>query len=360
MKFTIERKPLLDAITKAGSVIAARNTIPILGNVHIWAAVDQVTMTGTDLDIEVSATAPATVETAGVVTVPAAMLADIARKLPDGALVSVALADHQVTIKAGRSRFVLPTLPAEDYPAMASAEYAVTIDTTAAAFCRVLDKARFAISTEETRYYLNGIYLHTHGGNMRGVATDGHRLAQIDSDIPGDIPGVIVPRKAVLEIVKMFTAGDVSVSISEGKVKIAGAAMTLVTKTVDGTFPDYTRVIPSDPLHKLTVDADEMRAALGRVASVSEERTSGVKLTIGDSAVTISARSASAQAEDEIGADWDGPDLEIGFNGKYLSEVAGQIDGDMVLRLTSAGDPAIVLDSADDAVLMVVMPMRVS
>jgi DNA polymerase-3 subunit beta len=360
MKFTIERKPLLDAITKAASVIAPRNTVPILGNVHISAEAGEITMTGTDLDIEVSATVPATVEAPGAITVPAAMLADIARKLPDGALVSVALSDYQATIKAGRSRFVLPTLPAEDYPAMASAEYAVTIDTTAAAFCRILDKAKFAMSAEEARYYLQGVYLHTHGGTLRGCATDGHRLAQIDSDIAGDIPGVIVPRKAVLEIVKMFTAGDVAVSISEGKVKVAGASMTLVTKTVDGSFPDYTRVIPKDLLHKLRVDADEMRAALGRVSSVSEERTSGVKLTVGDSAVTISARSASAQAEDEIGADWDGPDLEIGFNGKYLSEVAGQIDGDMVLRLTSAGDPAIVLDSADDAVLMVVMPMRVS
>jgi DNA polymerase-3 subunit beta len=360
MIFQIERKPLLDAITKAASVIPSRNTVPIHANVHIRAEAGQVTMTGTDLDIEVSATVPATVEAPGAITVPAAMLADIARKLPDGALVSVALSDYQVTIKAGRSRFVLPTLPAEDYPVMASAEYAVTIDTTAAAFCRILDKAKFAMDDNPARYYLQGVYLHTHGGNLRGVATQGHLLAQIDSDIPGDITGVIVPRKAVLEIVKMFTAGDVAVSISDGKVRIAGAAMTLVTKTVDGTFPDYTRVIPKDPKHKLRVDADEMRAALGRVASVSEERTSGVKLTIDDSAVTISARSASAQAEDEIGADWDGPDLEIGFNGKYLSEVAGQIDGDMVLRLTGPGDPAIVLDGADDAVLIIVMPMRVS
>jgi DNA polymerase-3 subunit beta len=370
MKFQIERKPLLDAITKAASVIAPRNTVPILGNVHIRAEAGQVTMTGTDLDIEVSATVPATVEAPGVVTVPAAMLADIARKLPGGALVSVALADHQVTIKAGRSRFVLPTLPAEDYPAMASAEYAVTIDTTAAAFCRVLDKAKFAISTEEARYYLNGVYMHVAQGEdgpvLRCVATDGHRLARVDAPLPdgaADMPGVIVPRKTVGELRKLLEDDDaqIAVSVSETKLRFATPEITLTSKVIDGTFPDYTRVIPSGNSRRLEVDAGEFAKAVDRVATVSSERSRAVKLLLEDDRLVLSVNAPdSGAAEEELVVAYSDDRLEIGFNAKYLLEIASQVDREnAVFLFNSSGDPTLMREGNDTSAIYVVMPMRV-
>ncbi len=279
MKLSIERGTLLKAVSQAQSVVERRNTIPILANVLIEAEGNTVTFRATDLDIEVVDKAPAQVERAGATTVSAVMLHEIVRKLPDGALVTLSddSAAGRLTVQAGRSHFNLATLPKEDFPVMASSEYASNFSAPAAALRRLFDKSKFAISTEETRYYLNGVYMHVADGDggkvLRCVATDGHRLARIDADLPEgaeDMPGVIVPRKTVGELRKLLDDDDmqIAVSVSETKVRFATPDITLTSKVIDGTFPDYTRVIPQGNTRRLEVDARDFAAAVDRVATV--------------------------------------------------------------------------------------------
>ena len=290
MKLSIERATLLKALAQAQSVVERRNTIPILANVLIEAEGAQVSLRATDLDIEVVDRAPAMVERAGATTVSAVMLHEIVRKLPDGALVSLSedSAAGRLTITAGRSTFSLATLPKEDFPVMATSEYSSNFAAKAPVLRRLFDKAKFAISTEETRYYLNGVYMHVSQGDggkvLRCVATDGHRLARIDADLPDGadgMPGVIVPRKTVGELRKLLEDDDamIAVSVSETKVRFATPAITLTSKVIDGTFPDYTRVIPTGNTRKLEVDAAEFAKAVDRVATVSSERSRAVKLS---------------------------------------------------------------------------------
>jgi len=256
MKFSIERAALLKAVSQAQSVVERRNTIPILANVLIEAEGDSVSFRATDLDIEVVDRAAAMVERAGATTVSAVMLHEIVRKLPDGALISLSEdgASGRLTVEAGRSTFSLATLPKEDFPVMASSEYSANFSASAPVLRRLFDKSKFAISTEETRYYLNGVYMHVsdaEGGRvLRCVATDGHRLARIDADLPPgaeQMPGVIVPRKTVGELRKLLDDDEaqIAVSVSETKVRFATPEITLTSKVIDGTFPDYTRVIPT-------------------------------------------------------------------------------------------------------------------
>ena len=275
MKLSIERATLLKALSQAQSVVERRNTIPILANVLIEADGAQVSLRATDLDIEVVDRAPAMVERAGSTTVSAVMLHEIVRKLPDGSLVSLTAdaASGRLTIAAGRSTFSLATLPREDFPVMASSEYTTNFTAPAKVLRRLFDKAKFAISTEETRYYLNGVYMHVaknaDGPTLRCVATDGHRLAQIDAPLPANaagMPGVIVPRKTVNELRKLLDDDDaeIAVSVSETKVRFATPAIQMTSKVIDGTFPDYTRVIPTGNTRRLEVDAAEFAKAVDR------------------------------------------------------------------------------------------------
>ena len=268
MKISVERAVLLKAVGQAQSVVERRNTIPILANVLIEAEGSTVSFRATDLDIEVVDKAPAMVERAGATTVSAVTLHEIVRKLPDGAMVQLTDdgAAGRLTVEAGRSNFSLATLPKEDFPVMASSEYSANFSASAPVLRRLFDKSKFAISTEETRYYLNGVYMHVsdaEGGKvLRCVATDGHRLARIDADLPKgaeDMPGVIVPRKTVGELRKLLDDDDmqIAVSVSETKVRFATPDITLTSKVIDGTFPDYTRVIPMGNTKKMEVDAAE-------------------------------------------------------------------------------------------------------
>ena len=288
MKISIERAVLLRAVSQAQSVVERRNTIPILANVLIEAEGDQVSFRATDLDIEVVDKVNATVERAGSTTVNAVTLHEIVRKLPDGALVNLADdgATGRLTVEAGRSNFALATLPKEDFPQMASSEYAANFAAPAPVLRRLFDKSKFAISTEETRYYLNGVYMHVADGDggkvLRCVATDGHRLARIDADLPAGaegMAGVIVPRKTVNELRKLLDDDEASiaVSVSETKVRFATPEITLTSKVIDGTFPDYGRVIPTGNTRRMEVDAADFARAVDRVATVSSERSRAVK-----------------------------------------------------------------------------------
>ncbi len=372
MKISIERGTLLKAVSQAQSVVERRNTIPILANVLIEAEGETVSFRATDLDIEVVDKAVAQVERAGTTTVLATMLHEIVRKLPDGALVTLTADDAagRLTVEAGRSNFSLATLPKEDFPVMATSEYQTNFSASAGVLRRLFDKSRFAISNEETRYYLNGVYMHvaeSDGGKvLRCVATDGHRLARIDADLPegaGDMPGVIVPRKTVLELRKLLEDDEmeIAVSVSETKVRFATPDITLTSKVIDGTFPDYTRVIPQGNTKRLEVDAKEFAQAVDRVATVSSERSRAVKLALDEDRLVLSVNAPdSGAAEEELAVAYGDEPLEIGFNAKYLLEIASQVDREnAVFMFNSAGDPTLMREGNDQSAVYVVMPMRV-
>ena len=372
MKVSIERATLLKAVSQAQSVVERRNTIPILANVLIEAEGDTVTFRATDLDIEVLDRAPAQVERAGATTVSAVTLHEIVRKLPDGALVQLAddSAAGRLTVTAGRSNFNLATLPKEDFPVMASSEYATNFSAKAETLRKLFDKSKFAISTEETRYYLNGVYMHVsdseEGRVLRCVATDGHRLARIDAPVPEGaeaMPGVIVPRKTVGELRKLLDDDDmdIAVSVSETKVRFATPDITLTSKVIDGTFPDYSRVIPTGNTRRLEVDATEFAKAVDRVATVSSERSRAVKLQLDEDRLVLSVNAPdSGAAEEELAVAYGDEPLEIGFNAKYLLEIASQVDREnAVFMFNSSGDPTLMREGGDMSAVYVVMPMRV-
>jgi DNA polymerase-3 subunit beta len=372
MKISIERGTLLRAVGQAQSVVERRNTIPILANVLIEADGEQVSFRATDLDIEVIDRVPAQVTRAGATTVSAVTLHEIVRKLPDGALVELADdgATGRLTVEAGRSHFQLATLPREDFPVMASSEYESNFSAPAPVLRRLFDKSKFAISTEETRYYLNGVYMHVAeaegGKTLRCVATDGHRLARIDADLPAgaeDMPGVIVPRKTVGELRKLLDDDDatIAVSVSETKVRFATPEITLTSKVIDGTFPDYSRVIPAGNTRKLEVDAAEFAQAVDRVATVSSERSRAVKMQLDEDRLVLSVNAPdSGNAEEELAVAYGDEKLEIGFNAKYLLEIASQVDREnAVFLFNSAGDPTLMREGNDQSAIYVVMPMRV-
>ena len=372
MKLSIERGTLLKAVSQAQSVVERRNTIPILANVLIEAEGNTVTFRATDLDIEVLDKAPAQVERAGSTTVSAVMLHEIVRKLPDGSLVTLSddSATGRLSVQAGRSHFNLATLPKEDFPVMASSDYASNFSAPAGVLRRLFDKSKFAISTEETRYYLNGVYMHVADGEggkvLRCVATDGHRLARIDAPLPAGaeaMPGVIVPRKTVGELRKLLDDDDmqIAVSVSETKVRFATPDITLTSKVIDGTFPDYTRVIPQGNTRRLEVDARDFAAAVDRVATVSSERSRAVKLSLDEDRLVLSVNAPdSGAAEEELAVAYGDERLEIGFNAKYLLEIASQVDREnAVFMFNSAGDPTLMREGNDLSAVYVVMPMRV-
>ena len=316
--------------------------------------------------------AAAQVERAGATTVSATTLHEIVRKLPDGALISLTAdsAAGRLTVEAGRSNFSLATLPREDFPVMATSEYQSNFKAPAPVLRRLFDKSKFAISTEETRYYLNGVYMHISDSEgskvLRCVATDGHRLARIDAPMPegaAEMPGVIVPRKTVGELRKLLDDDDmeIAVSVSETKIRFATPDITLTSKVIDGTFPDYTRVIPQGNTRKMEVDASDFARAVDRVATVSSERSRAVKLQLDEDRLVLSVNAPdSGAAEEELVVAYADERLEIGFNAKYLLEIASQVDREnAVFLFNSSGDPTLMREGNDMSAVYVVMPMRV-
>jgi len=370
MKLTIDRNALMRALSHVQAVVERRNTIPILSNVLLAAEGDRLSLTATDLDIEASDAAEAKVKKAGSITAPAQTLFDVVRKLPEGAEISLELAEGRLSISAGRSRFALPTLPAADFQTMAREAAPTKFTMEAAELRRLINKTRFAISTEETRYYLNGIYLHhakgAAGPVLRAVATDGHRLALADTEAPkgsNTLKGVIVPRKAVAEAYRLLEDGPeaVTVEASDSKIVFRIGEAVLTSKLIDGSFPDYQRVIPKDNAKVLTVDNKAFAAAVDRVATVSAERSRSVKLSLAAGKLTLAvSHSETGQGTEELEADYDSEPMEIGFNAKYLLDVAQQIESeDTRIEFNDAASPARVLDAKDTGAQYVLMPLRV-
>jgi len=373
MKFVIERASLLKALGHVQSVVERRNTIPILGNVLIEATDGALGLTATDMDLAIVEKAAAEIGQAGATTAPAHTLYDIVRKLPDGAQVQIeTTGDRQrLTLRSGRSEFALSCLPTDDFPVMSGGELPHEYTLAAADLRMLVDRTRFAISTEETRYYLNGIYLHaaeTEGVQvLRAVATDGHRLARVEMPLPEGargIPGVIVPRKTVVELRKLIDESEDAIQIaqSETRIRFSFADAVLTSKLIDGTFPDYERVVPTGNDKVMEVDCKAFAAAVDRVSTISSEKSRAVKLSVADGTLTISATSSeNGSATEGLEVSFPGDDgVEIGFNSRYLLDITQQIEGDAVqFAMNDAASPTIVRDQADPSALYVLMPMRV-
>lgn len=372
MKFSVERSALVKSLSRVQSVVEKRTTIPILSNILIGAEGQQLALCATDMDLEIVDAVPASIGESGSTTVPAHTLYDIVRKLPDDVTLNISMNEgkNAITISAGRSTYKLGCLPREDFPEMATSKSANSFTLPASILRNLLDRTRFAMSTEETRYYLNGIYLHVadEAGEqvLRAVATDGHRLARFQVELPegaADMPGVILPRKAVLELRRLLDeAGeDIRVEVSDKMVRFTFDHVTLTTKVIDGTFPDYERVIPQNNDKYMEVDPKTFSRAVDRVATVAAEKTRAVKLSIKDKSMTLSANNDNGSATEEVEVDFNNDSqIEIGFNARYLLDVTQLLEGTQCRFLISdSASPAIVQDHGDPSSLYVLMPMRI-
>ena len=372
MKLSIERASLLKSLAHGQSVVERRNTIPILSNVLLRAENGKLSLTATDMDLEIVESTAAEVTRPGATTTPAHTLYDIVRKLPDGTKVELELSPEGtvLTVRSNRSNFKLGCLPTEDFPQMASAVMANEFEVGSAELKQLIDRARFAISMEETRYYLNGIYLHAaktdQADVLRAVATDGHRLAKVEVALPKGAEGMsgsIIPRKTVNEVRKLIDEATtpIKVGISDTKLRFAFDEIVLTSKLIDGTFPDYERVIPSGNDKVLEVNPKAFASAVDRVATIATEKSRAVKLTIDKGAMTVSASSPeSGSATEELEVSYTAAPMEIGFNSRYLLDIATQIEGEGCrLTIADPASPTIIRDVSDPSALYVLMPMRV-
>ncbi|MGB3469441.1 MAG: DNA polymerase III subunit beta [Erythrobacter sp.] len=374
MKATIERATLMRCMSHVQSVVERRNTIPILSNVLIDAHEDgSVKVMATDLDLQIVETMTASsVETAGAITVSAHLLNDIIRKLPDGCQVSLVAAENRLEVKAGRAKFKLPTLPRDDFPVIVEGDLPTSFELPAKLLAEMIDRTKFAISTEETRYYLNGIFLHVTDEDepvLKAAATDGHRLARFTLARPEGaegMPDVIVPRKAVGEIRKLLEEvdGNVLIDLSASKIRftLSGeGGVVLTSKLIDGTFPDYSRVIPTGNDKLLKLDPKLFFAGVDRVATIATEKTRAVKMALEKDKVVLSVTSPdNGNAAEEVEAEYNSEGFEIGFNANYLKDILSQIDSDTVeLHLADPGAPTLIRKDDASPALYVLMPMRV-
>ena len=371
MKLTIDRAALLKALGHVQSVVERRNTIPILSNVKLESKPAELHLSATDMDLEVLEKVGATVATPGSATVPAHTLYEIVRKLPDGSEVKLdATGGDRLTLVCSRSRFTLACLPVEDFPLMAGGDLGHQFQLAAGSLRSLIDRTRFAISSEETRYYLNGIFLHATARDgvdvLRAVATDGHRLASVEVPLPdgaAGMPGVIIPRKTVNEVRKLLddADSDLEIALSPSKIRFAVGSAVLTSKLIDGTFPDYERVIPAHNDKTLDVNCKQFEAAVDRVAAISSERSRAVKLRVDNGLLELTASSPEhGTAQEELEITYAGERLEIGFNSRYLLDITTNIEGEHVrLDMADAASPTILREVGDASAIYVLMPMRV-
>lgn len=371
MKLSIDRSDLLRAMGHVQSAVERRNTIPILSNVRLETGEGSLTLCTTDMDMEITETVAADVKDAGATTAPAATLYDIIRKLPDGAVeLALESGGAMLNVKAGRSSFKLSCLPVADFPEIGKGDFAHQFSISSAQLRELIDRTRFAISTDETRYYLTGIYLHEADNNgipvLRAVATDGHRLARFEMPLPegaASMPGVILPKKAVNEIRKLAeeAAADIVLHVSENKIRFAFDHIILTSKLIDGTYPDYQKVIPQGNDKIVEVNPAVFSQAIDRVSTISSEKTRAIKLTVDSKNMTLASNSPDAgSATEDIEVSNDNTALEIGFNSRYLLDITQQMEGEQCqMVFADANAPTIIQDSSDSSALYVLMPLRV-
>lgn len=370
MKITTTKQTLLNSLSHSQGVVERRNIAPILSNVLIVSNEKGITFTSTDTEIEVNDTVDGYVLESGSMTVPAHTLYEIVRKLPDGQSIEIGTLGSQMKLASGRSNFKLGCLPVEDFPKMPECDLKHKFTLSSNELKELIDRTRFAISTEETRYYLNGIYLHSAKSCknvevLRAVATDGHRLARVEMPAPEGskgIPGVIIPRKTVNEVRKLLdeTTGDIEIAMSEAKVRFTFESVVITSKLIDGTFPDYERVIPSGNDKMLDANARVFAEAIDRVATISSEKSRAVKLSLSNGKMVLSARSSeTGSSTEEIDVKYDSENMEIGFNAKYILDTIKQIDDEISIELGNSKQPVILRDKKKSNAVYVVMPMVV-
>ncbi len=371
MKITLERNHLLKSLGHVHRVVERRNTYPILANVLINASENGIDLRATDLDIEVSENLQAMVEKQGSTTVPAHTLYEIVRKLSDGAEIKLEVNDNKMSITSSRSRFSLACLDPNGFPDLKSDDFSHSFNIPAKELALLIERTQFAISNEETRYYLNGIYMHTLNDDgveiLRTVATDGHRMARAQTKAPSGsagMKGIIIPRKTVGEVQKLLEGqeDDIRVELSETKIRFSIGSVVLLSKLIEGTFPDYDRVTPKDNDKKMVVNRAHFALAIDRVSTIASDRGGkAVKLNIGENLLELSVTNPDhGVASEEIGVEFNEESFEIGFNASYLLDIVRQIRSEnAIFMFNSSGSPTLIHEIDNDAELYVLMPMRV-
>ena len=363
MKFTAEREHILAALQAAIGVVERRQTMPILANVLLSAKDNRLAVTATDLEVELVAGADIKSGSDGAITVPGRKLLDICRSLPDGAKITVSQEGERVQLRAGKSRFTLSSLPAAEFPVIEEMNVQQTLDIPQADLKRLLDKTHFSMAQQDVRYYLNGMLLETDGKMLRSVATDGHRLALCEMGLASKGKGqqIIVPRKGVLELQRLLgSEGTVSLTIGSNHIRVQIGEIRFTSKLIDGRFPEYSRVIPANPPRSVLADRDILRSALQRTAILSNEKYRGIRLALKGNSMTLQAHNPEQEeAEEEIEVQYDGDDLEVGFNVNYLLDAIAAIEGSEVeIGLTDANSSCLIHAPGNNSSRYVVMPMR--
>ncbi|MDC3163351.1 DNA polymerase III subunit beta [Pelagibacteraceae bacterium] len=375
MEIKANSSDLLKALNHIHGIVEVRHTLPILSNIVLSAENNELNLSSTNLDIFCSDKIDAEIVNSGEISVPAITFFEIVKRLPSGSDVILSMGDEdtELILKCGRSKFNLSTLKTEDFPVLSDKSLSTNFVISADELSRMIDKTKFAISNEETRYYLNGIFFHKAESNsikfLRAVATDGHRLAQYDIPLPQgaeEITGIIIPKKTVFELRKVLddADGDVSVSLNENKIKFSFNNLKIISKVIDGTFPDYTKVIPQNNDKKFKTNNSELKNAIDRVSAVAineETKSKAIKLTIENNKLNLSVESQSkGSAKEEIDISYSNDKVDIGFNSRYLLDICNEVDGDEIdVNLLDSISPAIILDKTDENLFFVLMPMRI-
>ena len=375
MEIKANSSDLLKALNHIHGIVEVRHTLPILSNIVLSAKNNELSLSSTNLDIFCSDKIDAEIVNSGEISVPAITFFEIVKRLPSGSDVILSMGDEdtELILKCGRSKFNLSTLRTEDFPILSDKDLSTNFVISADELSRMIDKTKFAISNEETRYYLNGIFFHKAESNsikfLRAVATDGHRLAQYDIPLPQgaeEITGIIIPKKTVFELRKVLddADGDVSVSLNENKIKFSFNNLKIISKVIDGTFPDYTKVIPQNNDKKFKTNNSELKNAIDRVSAVAineETKSKAIKLTIENNKLNLSVESQSkGSAKEEIDISYSNEKVDIGFNSRSLLDICNEVDGDEIdVNLLDSISPAIILDKTDENLFFVLMPMRI-
>ena len=375
MEFKINSSDLLKALSHIHGIVEVRHTLPILSNIILKAKDNELTLSSTNLDIYCADKIKAEVSIAGEISVSAVTFFEIVKRLPSGSEVVMTMVEgeNEIILKCGRSKFNLSTLKTDDFPIISDNDLSTHFVLSADELIRIIDKTKFAVSNEETRYYLNGIFLHKADRNsiqfLRAVATDGHRLAQYDIPLPQgaeEITGIIIPKKTIFELRKVLddANGDVSISLNENKIKFTFNDLKIISKVIDGTFPDYTKVIPQNNNKNFKTNNNELKNAIDRVSAVAaneESKSKAIKLSLEDNKLNLSVESQSKGSANEIiDISYDGDKVDIGFNSKYIIDICNEVDGEEVdISLLDSVSPAIILDKTDENLFFVLMPMRI-
>ena len=375
MEFKINSSDLLKALSHIHGIVEVRHTLPILSNIVLQAKDSELILSSTNLDIYCSDKINAEIMHPGEISVPAVTFFEIIKRLPAGSDVLMAMKDidSELTLKCGRSKFHLSTLKTDDFPAISESDLVTKFVISADELIRMIDKTKFAISNEETRYYLNGIFFHKAEKNsinfLRAVATDGHRLAQYDIPLPEgakDMTGIIIPKKTIFELRKVLddADGDVAISLNENKIKFTFSDLKVISKVIDGTFPDYTKVIPINNNKKFKTNNLELKSAIDRVSAVAineETKSKAIKFSVDNNKLNLSVESQSkGSANEELDINYNSDKVDIGFNSRYIMDICNEVDGDEIdINLLDSVSPAIILDKTDENLFFVLMPMRI-